>query len=177
MGEHLRTLRVPGGGISSLSWEGDGLRLALAVSCGAHTHTHTHSHTRARERGFAHPQHRIASTLAWRNCRVSKDVRVRVCACVCVLCCLIRLTLTCTLPMCVLTTSGASSVTHSCTRSLGQIGWSIVSCSGTRSEWGTERLACSGTSARAHKHTPTHRHTHKQDIGPSKSPIAGTMNI
>lgn len=34
MGEHLRTLRVPGTGISSISWEGDGLRLALAVdSC------------------------------------------------------------------------------------------------------------------------------------------------
>jgi hypothetical protein len=31
MGEHLRTLRVPGTGISGLSWEGNGLRLALAV--------------------------------------------------------------------------------------------------------------------------------------------------
>ncbi len=31
LGEHLRTLRVPGGVISALSWEGDGLRLALAV--------------------------------------------------------------------------------------------------------------------------------------------------
>uniref|UniRef100_A0A7S0R8E2 Anaphase-promoting complex subunit 4 WD40 domain-containing protein n=1 Tax=Chlamydomonas leiostraca TaxID=1034604 RepID=A0A7S0R8E2_9CHLO len=31
MGEHLRTLRVPGSGISGLSWEGNGLRLALAV--------------------------------------------------------------------------------------------------------------------------------------------------
>lgn len=30
-GEHLRTLRVPGGGISGISWEGNGLRLALAV--------------------------------------------------------------------------------------------------------------------------------------------------
>lgn len=30
-GEHLRTLRVPGSGISGLSWEGNGLRLALAV--------------------------------------------------------------------------------------------------------------------------------------------------
>ena len=30
-GEHLRTLRVPGTGISGLSWEGNGLRLALAV--------------------------------------------------------------------------------------------------------------------------------------------------
>ncbi|GAX81565.1 hypothetical protein CEUSTIGMA_g8993.t1 [Chlamydomonas eustigma] len=30
-GEHLRTLRVPGNGISGLSWEGNGLRLALAV--------------------------------------------------------------------------------------------------------------------------------------------------
>ena len=31
VGEHLRTLRVPGSGISGLSWEGSGLRLALAV--------------------------------------------------------------------------------------------------------------------------------------------------
>jgi WD repeat-containing protein 35 len=31
MGEHLRTLRVPGNGITGLSWEGNGLRLALAV--------------------------------------------------------------------------------------------------------------------------------------------------
>ncbi|WIA10618.1 hypothetical protein OEZ85_010800 [Tetradesmus obliquus] len=30
-GEHLRTLRVPGGGISGICWEGSGLRLALAV--------------------------------------------------------------------------------------------------------------------------------------------------
>ena len=30
-GQHLRTLRVPGSGISSLSWEGGGLRLAVAV--------------------------------------------------------------------------------------------------------------------------------------------------
>lgn len=30
-GEHLRTLRVPGNGISGLTWEGNGLRLALAV--------------------------------------------------------------------------------------------------------------------------------------------------
>eukprot|EP00201_Polytomella_parva_P012196 CAMPEP_0175066548 /NCGR_PEP_ID=MMETSP0052_2-20121109/16571_1 /TAXON_ID=51329 ORGANISM="Polytomella parva, Strain SAG 63-3" /NCGR_SAMPLE_ID=MMETSP0052_2 /ASSEMBLY_ACC=CAM_ASM_000194 /LENGTH=442 /DNA_ID=CAMNT_0016333265 /DNA_START=239 /DNA_END=1564 /DNA_ORIENTATION=- len=30
-GEHLRTLRVPGGGISGVAWEGNGLRLALAV--------------------------------------------------------------------------------------------------------------------------------------------------
>eukprot|EP00002_Diphylleia_rotans_P007172 TRINITY_DN1668_c0_g1_i5.p1 TRINITY_DN1668_c0_g1~~TRINITY_DN1668_c0_g1_i5.p1 ORF type:complete len:840 (+),score=196.96 TRINITY_DN1668_c0_g1_i5:209-2728(+) len=30
-GQHLRTLRVPGGGISALSWEGTGLRIALAV--------------------------------------------------------------------------------------------------------------------------------------------------
>ena len=30
-GEHLRTLRVPGTGISGLCWEGNGLRLALAV--------------------------------------------------------------------------------------------------------------------------------------------------
>eukprot|EP00899_Mesostigma_viride_P008010 jgi/Mesvir1/1720/Mv21173-RA.1 len=30
-GNHLRTLRVPGGGISALSWEGGGLRIALAV--------------------------------------------------------------------------------------------------------------------------------------------------
>lgn len=30
-GEHLRTLRVPGGGISGISWEGNGLRLALSV--------------------------------------------------------------------------------------------------------------------------------------------------
>ena len=34
MGEHLRTLRVPGGsggGVNGISWEGNGLRLALAV--------------------------------------------------------------------------------------------------------------------------------------------------
>lgn len=30
-GEHLRTLRVPGTGISGITWEGNGLRLALAV--------------------------------------------------------------------------------------------------------------------------------------------------
>eukprot|EP00163_Fabomonas_tropica_P007371 TRINITY_DN1709_c0_g1_i2.p1 TRINITY_DN1709_c0_g1~~TRINITY_DN1709_c0_g1_i2.p1 ORF type:complete len:1180 (-),score=292.10 TRINITY_DN1709_c0_g1_i2:85-3624(-) len=30
-GQHLRTLRVPGSGIQSISWEGTGLRLALAV--------------------------------------------------------------------------------------------------------------------------------------------------
>ena len=30
-GQHLRTLKVPGSGISSISWEGNGLRLALAV--------------------------------------------------------------------------------------------------------------------------------------------------
>eukprot|EP00756_Hemistasia_phaeocysticola_P065639 Hpha_TRINITY_DN8695_c0_g1::TRINITY_DN8695_c0_g1_i1::g.168905::m.168905/K19674/WDR35, IFT121; WD repeat-containing protein 35 len=30
-GQHLRTLKVPGSGIASLSWEGNGLRLALAV--------------------------------------------------------------------------------------------------------------------------------------------------
>ena len=30
-GQHLRTLRVPGTGISALSWEGGGLRIALAV--------------------------------------------------------------------------------------------------------------------------------------------------
>ena len=30
-GQHLRTLKVPGAGISSISWEGNGLRLALAV--------------------------------------------------------------------------------------------------------------------------------------------------
>lgn len=30
-GEHLRTMRVPGGGISGIAWEGSGLRLALAV--------------------------------------------------------------------------------------------------------------------------------------------------
>lgn len=30
-GKHLRTLRVPGGGITSISWEGGSLRLALAV--------------------------------------------------------------------------------------------------------------------------------------------------
>lgn len=30
-GKHLRTLKVPGGGVTSLSWEGGGLRLALAV--------------------------------------------------------------------------------------------------------------------------------------------------
>ena len=31
LGQHLRTLKVPGEGIRSLSWEGGGLRLALAV--------------------------------------------------------------------------------------------------------------------------------------------------
>lgn len=31
MGEHLRTLRVPGSGVNGISWEGNGLRLALAV--------------------------------------------------------------------------------------------------------------------------------------------------
>ena len=31
LGKHLRTLKVPGDGIRSLSWEGGGLRLALAV--------------------------------------------------------------------------------------------------------------------------------------------------
>jgi WD repeat-containing protein 35 len=30
-GEHLRTVRVPGSGITGLAWEGSGLRLALAV--------------------------------------------------------------------------------------------------------------------------------------------------
>jgi WD repeat-containing protein 35 len=30
-GEHLRTMRVPGSGISDMAWEGSGLRLALAV--------------------------------------------------------------------------------------------------------------------------------------------------
>eukprot|EP00798_Chlamydomonas_sp_ICE-L_P009063 gene9063-16189_t len=30
-GEHLRTLRVPGSGITGITWEGNGLRLALAV--------------------------------------------------------------------------------------------------------------------------------------------------
>lgn len=30
-GEHLRSMRVPGSAISSLAWEGSGLRLALAV--------------------------------------------------------------------------------------------------------------------------------------------------
>ena len=30
-GQHLRTLKVPGGGIQSLSWEGGSLRIALAV--------------------------------------------------------------------------------------------------------------------------------------------------
>ncbi|KAF6259424.1 intraflagellar transport protein [Scenedesmus sp. NREL 46B-D3] len=30
-GEHLRSLRVPGGGINGICWEGSGLRLALAV--------------------------------------------------------------------------------------------------------------------------------------------------
>lgn len=30
-GEHLRTMRVPGSGISGLAWEGSGLRVALAV--------------------------------------------------------------------------------------------------------------------------------------------------
>ncbi|KAG2494620.1 hypothetical protein HYH03_007139 [Edaphochlamys debaryana] len=30
-GEHMRTLRVPGGGISGISWEGNGLRLSLSV--------------------------------------------------------------------------------------------------------------------------------------------------
>jgi WD repeat-containing protein 35 len=29
--EHLRTMRVPGSGISDIAWEGNGLRLALAV--------------------------------------------------------------------------------------------------------------------------------------------------
>ena len=32
-GRHLRTLKVPGAGIASLSWEGGGLRIALAVDC------------------------------------------------------------------------------------------------------------------------------------------------
>eukprot|EP00753_Platysulcus_tardus_P015766 PLAT5272.2.p1 GENE.PLAT5272.2~~PLAT5272.2.p1 ORF type:complete len:1194 (+),score=710.47 PLAT5272.2:43-3624(+) len=32
-GHHLRTLKVPGGGISALGWEGGGLRIALAVDC------------------------------------------------------------------------------------------------------------------------------------------------
>jgi WD repeat-containing protein 35 len=31
IGQHLRTLRVPGIGINALSWEGGGLRIALAV--------------------------------------------------------------------------------------------------------------------------------------------------
>lgn len=31
MGEHLRTLRVPGSCISGIAWEGSGLRLALGV--------------------------------------------------------------------------------------------------------------------------------------------------
>uniref|UniRef100_A0A7S3VHU1 Anaphase-promoting complex subunit 4 WD40 domain-containing protein n=1 Tax=Dunaliella tertiolecta TaxID=3047 RepID=A0A7S3VHU1_DUNTE len=31
LGEHMRTLRVPGSGINGISWEGNGLRLALAV--------------------------------------------------------------------------------------------------------------------------------------------------
>lgn len=31
LGEHLRSLRVPGTGVTSLSWDGSGLRLALAV--------------------------------------------------------------------------------------------------------------------------------------------------
>jgi len=31
MGQHVRTLRVPGSGINALSWEGGGLRVALAV--------------------------------------------------------------------------------------------------------------------------------------------------
>jgi len=31
MGQHLRTLRVPGNNLRSISWEGNGLRLALAV--------------------------------------------------------------------------------------------------------------------------------------------------
>lgn len=30
-GEHLRTMRVPGSGITGLAWEGNGLRLALSV--------------------------------------------------------------------------------------------------------------------------------------------------
>ena len=30
-GQHLRTLKVPGGGIQALSWEGGSLRVALAV--------------------------------------------------------------------------------------------------------------------------------------------------
>ncbi|KAF8068393.1 Wdr35 [Scenedesmus sp. PABB004] len=30
-GEHLRTLRVPGGGVAGIAWEGSGLRLGLAV--------------------------------------------------------------------------------------------------------------------------------------------------
>lgn len=30
-GQHIRTLRVPGNTISSLTWEGGGLRVALAV--------------------------------------------------------------------------------------------------------------------------------------------------
>lgn len=30
-GEHLRTMRVPGSGITGLAWEGSGLRLALSV--------------------------------------------------------------------------------------------------------------------------------------------------
>lgn len=30
-GEHLRTMRVPGSSISSIAWEGSGLRLALAI--------------------------------------------------------------------------------------------------------------------------------------------------
>lgn len=31
LGEHLQTMRVPGSGISSLAWDGNGLRLALSV--------------------------------------------------------------------------------------------------------------------------------------------------
>ncbi len=31
LGQHLRSLRVPGSSISGLSWEGGGLRIALAV--------------------------------------------------------------------------------------------------------------------------------------------------
>ena len=30
-GRHLRTLKVPGSGVTALSWEGGGLRIALAV--------------------------------------------------------------------------------------------------------------------------------------------------
>lgn len=31
LGEHIRSLRVPGSGINGIAWEGSGLRLALAV--------------------------------------------------------------------------------------------------------------------------------------------------